>query len=283
MSFLASVLESYEGLTVGKIGNPDMTKEDYVQVDPEEMELMDIRWCMASVIRRAQWFMEIAGRKCLEGPGMKLGFNKAKVTCFKCKQKGQFKRECTNSQADDSVNPFHEDYYKKAIYHRNNEQLLRTNQKQNEEVPSKEIKHAAHVTIHDDESFDCSKYIKKEKREKKALVAEFKQSREEEQARGYLREVYKAYEEARWANRWCEEKECYVDPKGNPTVDPDDVDFNALVAAIPTVGVWCKGLEEILRYREKVEEGIRKVIYTSLEKKKKTVEEIVDESRGSSC
>ncbi|KAM0001402.1 putative transcription factor interactor and regulator CCHC(Zn) family [Helianthus debilis subsp. tardiflorus] len=114
MSFLASILVSYEGLIGGKIGNPNMTKEDYDQVDPEEMELMDIRWCMASVIRRAQRFVEITGRKCLEGPDMKIGFDKNKVTCFKCKQKGHFKRECTNNKVDDSVNPFYDDYYKKG-------------------------------------------------------------------------------------------------------------------------------------------------------------------------
>ncbi|KAJ0883586.1 hypothetical protein HanPSC8_Chr10g0423311 [Helianthus annuus] len=87
MSFLASILGSYEGLIAGKIGNPNMTKDDYDQVDPEEMELLDIRWCMASVIRRAQRFMEITVRKFLEDPDMKIGFDKAKVTCFKCKQK----------------------------------------------------------------------------------------------------------------------------------------------------------------------------------------------------
>ncbi|MFS7921212.1 putative transcription factor interactor and regulator CCHC(Zn) family [Helianthus anomalus] len=54
--------------------------------------------------------MEITGRKCLKGPDMKIGFDKAIVTCFKCKQKGHFRRECTNNKAGDSVNPFHEDY-----------------------------------------------------------------------------------------------------------------------------------------------------------------------------
>ncbi|KAJ0604849.1 putative transcription factor interactor and regulator CCHC(Zn) family [Helianthus annuus] len=140
MSFLASVLDSYESMVAGKTGNPNKTKEDYDQIGSEEMELMDIRWCMASVIRRAQRFMEITGRKCLEGLDMNLGFDKAKVTCFKCKQKGHFKRECENREADDSVNPFHEDYYKKAIYHRNNEQSSRTNQKQIKEWSLKERK-----------------------------------------------------------------------------------------------------------------------------------------------
>ncbi|KAJ0675763.1 putative transcription factor interactor and regulator CCHC(Zn) family [Helianthus annuus] len=281
MSFLASILESYEGLIAGKIGNPNMTKEDYDQADPEEMELIDIRWCMASVIKRAQRFMEITGRKCWEGPDMKIGFDKAKITCYNCKQKGHFKRECTNNKADDSVNPFHEDYYKKVIYHRNNEQPSRTNQKQIEEGSSSKERNKTYVTFQEDEKegFDWSKYIKDEEKEKKALVAEFKHNREEHHARMYLSDVYDAYKEAKWATRWSIEKECYVDLKGNPTIDPDKVDFEALVATIPTVGIWCKGLEEIPRYREKIEEGIRKVIYASLEKKKKTVEEIVDESK----
>ncbi|KAJ0540323.1 putative transcription factor interactor and regulator CCHC(Zn) family [Helianthus annuus] len=171
MSFLASILESYESLVAGKISNQNMT-EDYDQVDQEEMELMDISWCMASVIKRAQWFMEITGRKCREGLDIKLGFDKAKVTCFKCKQKGNFKTECTNRQADDSVNPFHEDYYKKAIYHRTNEQPSRTNQNQIDEGPSKQRKQAL-LTSQEDEGFNWNKYISKEKF---ALVAEMRQS-----------------------------------------------------------------------------------------------------------
>ncbi|KAM0043256.1 hypothetical protein Hdeb2414_s0010g00339131 [Helianthus debilis subsp. tardiflorus] len=67
MVFLASVLESYEGLIAGKIGNTNLTKEDYDQIDPEEMELIDIRWAMASAFRRAQRFIEITGRKTIGG------------------------------------------------------------------------------------------------------------------------------------------------------------------------------------------------------------------------
>ncbi|KAJ0429456.1 putative transcription factor interactor and regulator CCHC(Zn) family [Helianthus annuus] len=204
MSFLASILVFYEGLIAGKIGNPIMTKEDYDQVDPEEMELMDIRWCMASVIRRAQRFMEITGRKCLEGPDMKIGFDKNKVTCFKCKQKGYFKRECANYKADDSVNPFHDNYYKKAIYHQNNEQPTR---KQLEEGSSKEKKQAVLTIryhsessilqddskwrIQDDEGFNWNDLFK-EDGELKAMVSKIKRSREEIEAQGYLDSVYDA-------------------------------------------------------------------------------------------
>ncbi|KAF5771913.1 hypothetical protein HanXRQr2_Chr13g0570511 [Helianthus annuus] len=88
MSFLASILESYESLLAGRIGNPELTKEDYDQIDPEEMELVDIRWCLASCIRRAQRFMEITGRQELGGMlSTKLSFDKSKVTCFDARRR----------------------------------------------------------------------------------------------------------------------------------------------------------------------------------------------------
>ena len=43
MAMLSALLTSYGDLVAGKIGNSMMTKEDYDQVDPEEMELMDVR------------------------------------------------------------------------------------------------------------------------------------------------------------------------------------------------------------------------------------------------
>ena len=57
------ILHGLQDGVAGKIGNTNLTKEEYDQIDPEEMELIDIRWCMASAVRRAQRFMEITGRK----------------------------------------------------------------------------------------------------------------------------------------------------------------------------------------------------------------------------
>ncbi|KAJ0570307.1 putative transcription factor interactor and regulator CCHC(Zn) family [Helianthus annuus] len=204
---------------------------------------------------------------------MKLGLDKAKVTCFKCKQKGHFKRECTNQQADDSVNLFHEDYYKKAIYDHINEHPSRTNQKQIGEGSLKEMKQAL-ITIQEDEGFNWNKYIPKEKF---ALVPETIPSREERHARMRLSDVYEIFMEARRANRWDDERKCFIDPQGNLALDPQKVDFEALVAVIPTVGVWA-AIYEDLNYRKEVEDGIKRVIYSSVEKKK-TVVEIVNESK----
>ncbi|KAM0035898.1 hypothetical protein Hdeb2414_s0015g00451961 [Helianthus debilis subsp. tardiflorus] len=92
------------------------------------------------------------------------------------------------------------------------------------------------------------------------MTAEITLTREERHARLRLDDVYDAYKEATRAGRWSKERECYVDPQGNPTVDPKTVDLNALVAAIPTVSVWCKGLREIPRYKEKVEEKAKELV-----------------------
>ncbi|KAJ0804430.1 putative transcription factor interactor and regulator CCHC(Zn) family [Helianthus annuus] len=142
MAFLGSVLESYDSLIAGRVGNCNMTKEDYDQIDPEEMELMDIMWNMASIMRRAQKFTEITGRQCFLSSDVKLGYNKSKVTCFKGKQKGHFKRECTGQENQDNINPF-SDFYKQAIYH-----------KPQIEARSSKSRDKALVVIQEDEGFN---------------------------------------------------------------------------------------------------------------------------------
>ena len=119
MALPVTVLESYESLVAGRIGNPMLTKEDYDQIDAEEMELLDIKWCLASVLRRAERFKQITRRDDFRDAATStLGFDKSKVTCFRCREKGHFKRECTNREASGVQNPFgSNDYHRKAIYH----------------------------------------------------------------------------------------------------------------------------------------------------------------------
>ncbi|KAF5790198.1 putative transcription factor interactor and regulator CCHC(Zn) family [Helianthus annuus] len=154
MMFLASVLESYESLIAGRIRNPNMTKEDYDQIDPKELELIDIKWCMASVIRRAQRFMEITGMNSLRRPNLKLGFDKSKVTCFKCKEKGHFKHECTNREVNNSSNPFGGDYYKRAIYQKNSQHTPNMSRPISIEDGSSKSKDKALVVTQGDEGFN---------------------------------------------------------------------------------------------------------------------------------
>ncbi|MFS7896850.1 hypothetical protein Hanom_Chr00s005989g01731701 [Helianthus anomalus] len=68
------------------------------------------------------------------------------------------------------MNPFHDDYYRKAIYHRTNEQPPKLNRSLISEGSSKKRKQALVVT-QEDKGFNWNKYIPKEKH---ALVAEVK-------------------------------------------------------------------------------------------------------------
>ncbi|KAF5809157.1 hypothetical protein HanXRQr2_Chr04g0153751 [Helianthus annuus] len=52
------------------------------------MELMDIKWCMASVMRRVEKFKQITGRDDFRDANVStLGFDKSKVTCFRCRER----------------------------------------------------------------------------------------------------------------------------------------------------------------------------------------------------
>ncbi|KAJ0567403.1 putative transcription factor interactor and regulator CCHC(Zn) family [Helianthus annuus] len=116
MASLVAVLESYESLIAGRIGNPMLTKEDYDQIDAEELELMDVKWCLASACRRAEKFQQITGRDEFRGMAASpLGFDKSKVICFRCKGKGHFKRECKNQESTGSQEK--SNYYQKSIFH----------------------------------------------------------------------------------------------------------------------------------------------------------------------
>ena len=95
--------------------------------------------------------------KSLSGPNQKLGFDKSKVTCFKCKERGHFKRECPNREVNNHQNPFTNDYYRQAIYHRPNQQPT-VQRPQIENKPEKAL-----IVNQDDEKvaagFSWDKYI----------------------------------------------------------------------------------------------------------------------------
>ncbi|KAJ0750152.1 putative transcription factor interactor and regulator CCHC(Zn) family [Helianthus annuus] len=199
------------------------------------MELIDIRWCMASVIRRAQRFMEIIGRQSIGGPSTKLGFDKSKVTFFKCKQKGHFKRECRNSAADETANPFRDDYYRKAVYHRNREEPSKL--KQIEDNQGKE-KWRALAVIQDEEGFNWNDFLPEEDFVGSAFMAQVEPEpayhRERQLAHLQMKRIREAYKEAVKAKRWDLDRECYLDPKGNVCTDPKTIVFEALVKSIPS-------------------------------------------------
>ncbi|MFS8007201.1 putative transcription factor interactor and regulator CCHC(Zn) family [Helianthus anomalus] len=53
------------------------------------------------------------------------------MTCFRWKNRGHPKRECTNKPSEGNVNPFGRDYYQNAIQYRNQHNSPRLANSQN--------------------------------------------------------------------------------------------------------------------------------------------------------
>nr|GEW95718.1 hypothetical protein [Tanacetum cinerariifolium] len=71
---------------------PQLAKEDLEQIDPNDLEEMDLHWEITMLTIRARRFMKRTGRR-LDMNGQRIGFNKTNVECFNCHKHGHFARE----------------------------------------------------------------------------------------------------------------------------------------------------------------------------------------------
>uniref|UniRef100_A0A251VAK0 Uncharacterized protein n=1 Tax=Helianthus annuus TaxID=4232 RepID=A0A251VAK0_HELAN len=63
LALLASFVASYENYILGKISDPATLDEDYDQIDPDDLEEMDLQWQMAMISRRASEEIHEQNRK----------------------------------------------------------------------------------------------------------------------------------------------------------------------------------------------------------------------------
>ncbi|GJS47251.1 ribonuclease H-like domain-containing protein [Tanacetum coccineum] len=63
------------------------------QINPDDLEEMDLQWEMAMLTIRARRFIKRTGRK-LDVNGQRVGFDRSKVECYNCHKYGHFAREC---------------------------------------------------------------------------------------------------------------------------------------------------------------------------------------------
>ncbi|MFS8034506.1 hypothetical protein Hanom_Chr17g01581911 [Helianthus anomalus] len=87
--------------------------------------------------------------------------------------------------------------------------------------------------------------------------------------------MFVAFEEAKQAKRWDEQRKCYIDPQGNPIVDSKSVYFNAFLDVIPTAGELYSKKKDDKNFVAQMEKRIKEVLLASLKKKE---EEAIDEN-----
>nr|GEY05033.1 hypothetical protein [Tanacetum cinerariifolium] len=74
--------------------NPQLDNEDLKQIDPDNLEEIDLKWQMAMLTMRARRFLKRT-RKNLGANGSDvIGFDMSKVECYNCHRRGHFAREC---------------------------------------------------------------------------------------------------------------------------------------------------------------------------------------------
>ncbi|KAI3732918.1 hypothetical protein L1987_64130 [Smallanthus sonchifolius] len=100
VALFSSCMLAYENFIGGKLTDPETIEEDFNQVDPDDMEDMNIQWNMAMILRRAKRFLNRTRRKFIGGHSTsKVGFDKSKAKCYKCLNFGHFARECQKDKA----------------------------------------------------------------------------------------------------------------------------------------------------------------------------------------
>ncbi|GKB27526.1 ribonuclease H-like domain-containing protein [Tanacetum coccineum] len=73
--------------------SPQLTRDDIEQIDPDDLEEIDLQWEMAMLTIRARRFIQMTGRK-LDVNGQRVRFYRTKVECYNCHKNSHFTREC---------------------------------------------------------------------------------------------------------------------------------------------------------------------------------------------
>ncbi|GJY91586.1 putative ribonuclease H-like domain-containing protein [Tanacetum coccineum] len=81
-----------------------LDNEDLQQINPDDLEEIDLRWNIAMLTMRAKRFLKNTRRKLDMTNKERIGFDKSKVECFNCQKKGHFVWECKAPMNQDSRN-----------------------------------------------------------------------------------------------------------------------------------------------------------------------------------
>ncbi|GKD16093.1 ribonuclease H-like domain-containing protein [Tanacetum coccineum] len=76
-----------------QLNSSQLDNEDLQQINPDDLEEMNLRWQMAMLTMRARRFLKNTRTKFSMNGTKTIGFDKSKVECYNCHKKGHFARE----------------------------------------------------------------------------------------------------------------------------------------------------------------------------------------------
>nr|GEZ52118.1 hypothetical protein [Tanacetum cinerariifolium] len=79
---------------VNHSNNTQLGNEDLKQIDPDDLEEIDLKWQMAMLTMRARRFLRITRINLGANGTYTIGFDMSKVECYNCHRRGHFAMEC---------------------------------------------------------------------------------------------------------------------------------------------------------------------------------------------
>nr|GEV68160.1 hypothetical protein [Tanacetum cinerariifolium] len=80
-----------------------LDNEDLKQIDPDDLEEMDVKWQIAMLTIRARRFLQKTGRNLGVKGTETIGIDKTKVECYNCHKRGHFARKCRAPKHQDNM------------------------------------------------------------------------------------------------------------------------------------------------------------------------------------
>nr|GEX49435.1 hypothetical protein [Tanacetum cinerariifolium] len=78
--------------------SPQLDNEELKQIDPDDLEEIDLKWKMTMLTMRARRFLKRTRRNLGANGTDTIGFDMSKVECYNCHRRGHFARECRSSR-----------------------------------------------------------------------------------------------------------------------------------------------------------------------------------------